>query len=334
MTGWPQSGIARALWFTGPGRAELQDEPEVAGEVLIETAYGGISRGTESLVFAGKVPASEQDRMRCPMQVGEFGFPVKYGYSAVGRVISGPAALAGRDVFVLHPHQDRFAAPAAMVVPLPFGIPPERAVLAANMETALNIVWDGAAGPGDRVVVVGAGVVGALAGWLCAGIPGMEVVLIDINPAREALARGLGCDFALPGDAPSGADLVIHASASGEGLALAIAAAGFEANVVEASWYGDRSITLELGGAFHSQRARIISSQVGQVAAARRSRWSHRRRLEKALELLADPALDLLISGETDFEDLPGRYGAILDDPGTLCHRVRYHHDGGRNVRS
>ncbi len=314
----------RALWIAGPGWAELRAEAEPVGEVRVETAFSGVSRGTEALVFAGGVPAAERERMRCPLQAGAFPFPVKYGYAAVGRVVAGPPELSGRDVFVLHPHQDRFAAPAAACLPLPEGVPPGRAVLAANMETALNVVWDAGAAPADRIAIVGAGVVGALAGWLCARLPGAEVTLVDVNPARAALAAALGCRFAAPASAPEGCDVVIHASATGAGLATALAAAGPEATVVEASWHGDRSPEVPLGAAFHSQRLRLISSQVGRLPPLRAPRWTHRRRLAAALTLLADPALDALISGETAFGEMPARYGAILDDPATLCHRIRY----------
>lgn len=315
---------ARAFWIEAAGRGALRDEPEPVGEVLVETAFSGISRGTEALVFAGRVPLSEHVAMRAPMQAGDFPFPLKYGYAAVGRVVAGPPALTGRMVFALHPHQDRFAAPAEMCLPLPAAVPPDRAVLAANMETALNVVWDAGAAPCDRIAVVGAGVVGALAGWLCARLPGTEVTLIDVNPEREALARGLGCRFAAPADAPEGCDAVIHASATEAGLATALAAAGAGARVVEASWHGDATPRAPLGGAFHSRRLHLVSSQVGALPPEKAPRWSHRRRLAAALGLLADSALDALVSGETAFEALPARYGAILDDPATLCHRIRY----------
>lgn len=263
--------------------------------------------------------------MRAPLQAGSFGFPVKYGYAAVGRIVAGAPGRLGEVVFALAPHQSHFACPAAMVHPLPAGLPPGRAVLAANMETALNVVWDSGAGPGDRVVVVGAGVVGALAAALCARMPGAEVTLVDIAPARAGLAAALGCGFAAPeGLPPGGADVVIHASASAAGLATALAAAGPEAAVVEASWYGAAEVPAPLGAAFHSQRLRLIGSQVGRLPPARAPRWSHARRMAKALELLCDPAFDALMSGETPLADLPAAYGAILADPGTLCHRVRY----------
>ena len=317
---------ARALWITGPGTVALRGETVVrtSGAVLVETLWSGISRGTEALVLRGGVPASEHARMRAPLQTGDFPWPVKYGYAAVGRVLEGPAELAGKTVFVLHPHQDVFAAPAGMAIPVPEGVPPERAVLAANMETALNIAWDGGAAPGDRIAVVGGGTVGALVAWLCARLPGAEVTLVDIDPDRARLASSLGCGFSLPAAAPQDCDLVVHASASAEGLATALAAAGEEATIVEASWYGDRAVPLALGGAFHSRRLRLVASQVGHVPPGRRARWTNRRRLEAALALLADPALDALLTGETAFADLAADYAAILDRPGTLCHRVRY----------
>jgi threonine dehydrogenase-like Zn-dependent dehydrogenase len=311
----------RALWVTGPGRVEVRDEAVEArpGSVLVEAEVSGISRGTEALVLRGGVPEGERARMRCPLQAGEFPFPVKYGYAAVGRLAGGAR------VFVLHPHQDRFAVPEAMAVPVPDGVPPARAVLAANMEPALNVVWDGRAAPCDRIAVVGAGVVGCLAAWLCGRLPGAEVTLVDVNPGRAAVAAARGVRGALPGGVPEGCDLVIHASASAAGLATALAAAGQEAVVVEASWYGDREVAVPLGAAFHSRRLRIVGSQVGEVPPGRRARWTHRRRLEAALGLLVDPVLDVLVSGETAFGELEGRYGAILDDPGTLCHVIRYH---------
>jgi NADPH:quinone reductase-like Zn-dependent oxidoreductase len=317
---------ATALWIVAPGVAELRSEELAAGpgEVLVETAFSGISRGTEALVLRGGVPLAERARMKAPLQAGSFPFPVKYGYAAVGRAIAGPDNLRGRDVFVLHPHQDVFAAPAAMVVPLPKGVPPGRAVLAANMETALNIVWDAGPVACDRIAIVGAGVVGALTAWLCARLPGAEVTLVDTNPGRAALAAALGCAFAPPEEAPTDCDLVIHSSASGDGLTTALAAAGLEATVVEASWYGDRPPTVGLGGAFHSRRLRLVSSQVGLVPTARRARWSNRRRLEAALALLADPTLEVLISGETRFAEIAPRYGDILARPDTLCHRIYY----------
>lgn len=317
--------MPKALWITGKGKCALRHEELRTGHNLVEmeALYSGISRGTESLVFAGSVPNEEYERMRCPHQGGDFPFPVKYGYATVARVVNGDGA--GRLVFALHPHQDRFALPAGELHALPPGLPAERAVLAANMETALNIVWDSKAGPGDRIAVIGAGVVGALAGWLCAHLPGTDTTLIDINSGRRPLADALGVAFAGPDEAPADCDVVIHASACAAGLRTALGCAGPEARVVEASWYGDRSVEIGLGASFHSRRLQLVSSQVGSIPPDRAARWTCARRLATALRLLAsDDALDALISGETPFETLDRDYAAILGNPETLCHRIRY----------
>jgi threonine dehydrogenase-like Zn-dependent dehydrogenase len=312
---------SQALWCVAPGRAEIR--PGVVGEGATVTAlYSGISRGTERLVFKGGVPETEYERMRAPFQEGDFPFPVKYGYAMVGRVEDG--ALAGKTAFSLHPHQARFRVPEDALVPLPEGVPAERSVLAANMETALNIIWDSQAGPGDRIAVVGCGVVGALVGYIAARIAGTDVTLIDVDESRAALAQKFSCAFAAPDAAPKDCDVVINTSASEKGLQLALEIAEKEATVVEASWYGSTDVSLPLGHGFHSRRLRIVSSQVGSIPASRQARWTYRRRIEKALQLLRDPALDVLISGETAFVDLAAAYGDILADPATLCHRIRY----------
>jgi threonine dehydrogenase-like Zn-dependent dehydrogenase len=312
---------ARAFWCMAPGQAEIRDAALGEG-VLVQARWSGISRGTERLVAEGRVPEAEWARMRAPHQEGSFPFPVKYGYAMVGEATEG--AHAGRLVFALFPHQTAFRLPEAALLPVPEGVPAARGVLAANMETALNILWDSGAGAGDRIAVIGAGVVGALVAYLCGRLPGADVVLVDPVAERATLAAALGCAFAAPRKSPTHCDVVIHASGSASGLATAMACAGPEAAVVEASWHGTGDTPVPLGGAFHSQRLRLISSQVGQVPPARAPRWTYRRRLEKALELLRDPALDALISGESSFDDLPRVYGAVLTAPGTLCHRIRY----------
>jgi threonine dehydrogenase-like Zn-dependent dehydrogenase len=259
------------------------------------------------------------------MQDGDFPYPVKYGYCAVGVVEEGPRHLQGRTMFALHPHQDRFVAPVSMLAPVPEAVPPRRAALAANMETALNALWDSGAGPGDRILVVGAGVVGLLVGYLASRLPGAEVTMVDIDLSRQAIARELGCRFRKPLDAPGEADVAFHTSASGPGLACALSCCGDEATLVEMSWYGDAPVTAPLGLDFHHRRLRLVSSQVGQVSPSRRPRWSHRRRLDKALALLADGRLDALITEEVAFRDLPHELPRLLAPaaPG-LATVVRY----------
>ena len=276
-------------------------------------------------MLAGRVPESEFERMRAPFMAGNFPFPVKYGYATVGRVEAGAEDLRGRTVFTLHPHQTFFNVPASAAVVLPENLPPQRAVLAANMETALNAVWDAAPGPADRIAIVGAGVVGALVGYLCGRLPGAEVTLVDPNPARAELARTLGVGFARPEAAKGDCDLVVHASGNPAGLGTALALAGEEATVLEMSWYGDAPVTAALGGAFHSRRLRLISSQVGQIAPSHRPRWTYGRRLTAALTLLDDPRLDALLAQPVAFHDLVLRLPAILDaKSGTLCQPITY----------
>ena len=319
---------ASAFWIAKPGHGELRTEqlPDRGpGHVLIETLYTGISRGTEALVFTGRVPASQRATMRCPFQTGEFPGPVKYGYCSVGRVTEGPTELLDRNVFCLHPHQDRYVVPADAVTLLPDKLPLARAVLAANMETALNGVWDAAVRPGDRVCVIGLGVVGLLVAWLASRIPGTDVLALDINPAKRAVAEALGLSFAETPPMGDEFDVVVHASGHPDGLVSALGLAGFEASIVDLSWYGSTPVAVPLGEAFHSRRLTIRSSQVGSVATAQRGRWSYGRRMAKALELLADPVLDILIDGESRFADLPATMAALADGRVTaLCHRVRF----------
>ena len=319
---------ARAYWAVAPFAGEIRTTTLPApgpGEALVETVYSAVSRGTEALVCAGRVPRSQYRRMRCPNQEGAFPFPVKYGYAAVGRVLQGPEPLVGRLVFVHHPHQTRLLVPAEELHPLPEGLPPERAVLAAAMETALNGLWDAAPRLGDRILVIGAGLVGMLAAWLASRMPGTETLLVDVDLDRRRIAEALEIPFALPEEIHLEADLLLHASGAPEALARALGWAGFEARIVELSWYGDALVPLPLGEDFHSLRLTIASSQVSHVAAAQRPRWDRRRRMGKALELLADPLLDLLVTGESAFEELP----AVLPElarsgRGVLCHRIRY----------
>ena len=317
----------KALWYMAAGRAELRPESvgePAAGGVRVRALFGAISRGTERLVFRGAVPASQYDRMRAPHMAGAFPFPVKYGYATVGRVEAGPPALTGRLVFALHPHQSVFTLAAEEVAVLPEQVPPARAVLAANMETALNAVWDAAPAPADRIAVVGGGVMGLLVARLCSRMPGTEVTVIDVESARAALAQALGARFAEPAAAPEGCDLVFHASATAAGLATALRIAGQEATVTELSWYGAGEVTAPLGEAFHSRRLRLVSSQVGEVAPSHRPRWSRAQRLAAALELLADPALDNLLAPATPFAELPARLADLLGGADARCPLIRY----------
>ncbi|GHJ49271.1 dehydrogenase [Catellatospora sp. TT07R-123] len=322
------ASYARAYWITAPDAGEIRDvalpEPGPA-DVLVRTRYTGISRGTETLVLTGHVPPSQYATMRAPFQDGDFPAPVKYGYLNVGTVEHGPAELLGRDVFCLYPHQTRYVVPAAAVVPVPDGVPARRAVLAGTVETAVNALWDAAPLVGDRISVVGAGMVGCCVAAVAARIPGVSVQLVDPDPARAATAAALGAAYAPPQLADTGRDLVFHASASAAGLQRSLDLLAPQGTVVELSWYGDREIGLRLGGVFHSGRLTIRASQVGTVSPARAATRTFTDRLALALDLLRDPVFDTLVTGESPFGRLPDVMAGLAD--GTrpaLCHVITY----------
>jgi threonine dehydrogenase-like Zn-dependent dehydrogenase len=317
-----------AYWLHAPGAGEIRPVrlPEPGpDEVLVRTRYTGVSRGTETLVHRGEVPVSQYAAMRAPFQEGDFPGPVKYGYLNVGVVEEGPGALVGRTVFCLYPHQTAYVVPAGAVVPVPTSVPPMRAVLAGTVETAVNALWDAPPLVGDRVTVVGAGMVGCAVAGVLARFPGVHVELVDTDPARAATAAALGVDFAPPVEATPGRDLVVHASATSAGLARSLELLAAEGTVLELSWYGDREVSLALGGAFHSHRLAIRSSQVGTVAPARRASRTYADRLALALDLLHDNAFDALLSGQSRFDELPDVLDRLASGAlPALCHVITY----------
>jgi 2-desacetyl-2-hydroxyethyl bacteriochlorophyllide A dehydrogenase len=322
---------AKAFWLSAPGRGEIQAGalPDPGpDDVVVRTLVSGISRGTETLVFQGRVPPGQHDAMRAPFQEGDFPGPVKYGYLNVGEVEYGPADLRGRTVFCLYPHQTAYVVPAHAVTVVPEGVPPARAVLAGTVETAVNVLWDAAPLVGDRVAVVGAGMVGCCVARLLSRFPAVEVVLVDVDPSRARVAAAFGIGFALPDDAAPDCDLVVHASATSGGLQRSLDLLATEGTVIDASWYGEDEVRLSLGGAFHSRRLAVRASQVGTVSPARRGRRTHSDRLALALALLDDPAFDVLLTGESDFAELPDVMAALA--AGTLpaiCHTITYDKD-------
>jgi NADPH:quinone reductase-like Zn-dependent oxidoreductase len=318
---------ARAFWVCSPGVGEIRPvalpEPGV-GEVLVRTLYSGISRGTESLVFRGDVPPSQYATMRAPHQEGDFPGPVKYGYLNVGVVEQGPPELADRTVFCLYPHQTAYVTDASAVVCVPDDVPSRRAVLAGTVETAVNALWDAAPLVGDRITVVGAGMVGCCVAALVARFPGVAVQVVDVDPARPGVITMLGGEFVSPEDADRGRDLVFHASATAVGLRLALDLLRPEGTVIELSWYGDRDVGLHLGGVFHSGRLAIRSSQVGMISPARRASRGYADRLALALDLLRDPAYDALLTAESPFDQLPRVLAEIARGGSGLCHLITY----------
>jgi threonine dehydrogenase-like Zn-dependent dehydrogenase len=319
---------AQAFWIREPGAGEIRSValPDPGpDDVLVRTVRSGVSRGTESLVFRGRVPASQHGAMRAPFQDGDFPGPVKYGYLNVGVVEEGPATLRGRPVFCLFPHQTAYVVPVAAVVPVPDGVPPPRAALAGAVETAVNALWDAPVLLGDRISVVGAGMVGCCVARLASRVPGVRVTLVDVDASRAAVAQSLGVDFAVPAEATGSRDLVVHTSATAEGLQLSLDLLSREGTVLDLSWYGDSPVTLSLGEAFHSQRLSIRASQVGLVAPARRAARTHTDRLALALDLLRDPVFDALLTGSSRFGELPSVLPRLADGRlPALCHTITY----------
>lgn len=319
---------AHSFWVTAPGVGEIRSESiptPAADEVLVRTLYSGVSRGTETLVFEGRVPESQFDRMRCPHQGGEFGQALKYGYIAVGVVEQG-RDLVGRHVFCLHPHQDRFVVKRSAVTPLIEGLDPSLAVLAANMETAVNGVWDARPTAGDRVTVIGSGVVGALVAWRMGREVDAPVELVDIQPTREALADPLGVEFRTPEAATPDRTIIVHASGTAAGLRRALELAGDDGRIIEMSWFGDRHVALPLGEAFHSRRLSIACSQVGAIPPAMRGTMDFMGRMKVVMNALRNhPELHVLINSEGTFRSLPKTMQRLAEGASeVLCHRVRY----------
>jgi 2-desacetyl-2-hydroxyethyl bacteriochlorophyllide A dehydrogenase len=323
--------MERACWIGHPRHSDLRevDLPEPGpDDVLVRTLHSGVSKGTELLVFRGEVPVSQYELMRAPFQEGDFPGPVKYGYLNVGVVERGPAHLAGRTVFCLYPHQTRYVVPASAVTVVPDTVPPGRAILAGTVETAVNAVWDAAPLVGDRITVLGAGMVGCCVAGVLAGLPGAHVQLVDVDERRAEVAAAFGVEFATPDTAAGERDLVVHASATEAGLARSLALLADDGEVVELSWYGDRRVSVPLGEFFHSRRLTVRASQVGAVARARRSRRTFADRLALAMTLLADPAFDVLITGESDFTELPRVLARLATgELFALCHRINYRPD-------
>jgi threonine dehydrogenase-like Zn-dependent dehydrogenase len=319
---------AHAFWLRAPGIGEIRPVtlPEPGPEeVLVRTLRSAVSRGTETLVFRGGVPPSQYAAMRAPFQEGDFPAPVKYGYLNVGAVQRGPQELCGRTVFCLYPHQSAYVVPRGAVTVVPDGVPPSRAVLAGTVETAVNALWD--AGPllGDRVAVVGAGMVGCCLARLLSRFPAVQVTLVDVDPGRAEVAAALGVDFALPADAAGGCDLVMHASATSAGLQRSLELLAPEGTVIELSWYGDRDVELSLGGTFHASRLAIRASQVGTISPARARRRTTADRLSLALALLRDPAFDALVTGQSHFSELPEVMARLAAGSlPALCHTIIY----------
>jgi len=315
-----------ALWHLSEQESAIRSQslPELkADKCRIESLFSLVSSGTESLVANGEVPTDLHDSMQVPYMEGDFSFPVKYGYSLVGKVVEGSHNLVGQQVHLLHPHQQHCVVNEADITIIPAGIPPQRAVLASNVETALNAIWDSRLSAGDRVLIIGMGLIGSLVARLASQFPATQVSVADTDPARLALAREQGFSQYEPSDAPF--DVAFHSSGSSAGLQTAIDAVGYEGKVIELSWYGTRSAEVKLGGSFHQQRKQIISSQVSQLPSHQQSRWDYRRRKQTVLNLLQDDGWDDFLTATVDFPEAPALFDKLRQgDRSQLSWTIRY----------
>jgi threonine dehydrogenase-like Zn-dependent dehydrogenase len=319
---------ARAFWLTGKGRGALKREalPDPGGEewCVVRAMFSAVSPGTERLVADGKVPVALRKEMRCPYMGGNFPFPVKYGYSLVGEVVQGPVELRGRKVHVLHPHQDVCVVRSEDVRPLPDDLPPARATLASNMETAVTAAWDSGVALGERVLVVGFGIVGSLIARIFGLGPAVDLEIAEKRPDRRRLAESMG--FRATGrPSAESFDVAFDTSGTPAGLQTAIDSVGVEGRVVAVSWFGAEPVRLDLGGSFHSRRKRIIGSQVSRIPGSLRPRWDIRRRTELVFRLLERPEFDLHVGPTVPFTELPKAFETLVRrSPGGLSPLIMY----------
>jgi len=319
---------ARALWFKAYDHAEILKErlPLLKpGWCKLQTFFSAISPGTERLVYSGDVPENLRQEMKCPYMGGEFPFPVKYGYSLIGKITEGPKQSIGKIVHVLHPHQDQCIVHMEDTFPIPPRVPPPRGTLASNLETAVNAIWDSNVTIGERALLIGFGIVGSLVARLLSFIPGVQLQVVDTNPSKITLAEKMGFEACNPEKVSGNFDLAFHASGSSDGLQLAIDKVGCEGRIIELSWYGTDKVSLSLGGTFHSQRKTIHSSQVSTVSPRQRPRWDRRRRKSLVFKLLERPEFDSHITHSVPFTKLPDLYGKLKAYPTEgLSYLVRY----------
>ncbi|MEO0332924.1 MAG: zinc-binding alcohol dehydrogenase [Bacteroidota bacterium] len=315
-----------ALWHLSSKESKIQTQPLSplqAGECRIEAIFSLVSSGTETLVATGRVPAELHKSMQVPYQEGDFSFPVKYGYSLVGKVVEGKTELIGKHVHLLHPHQSQCVVDTQNITVIPEEVPPQRAVLASNLETALNAIWDAHVSAGDRVLVVGMGLIGSLVAQLVDQFPATQVSVADTDNVRREFAQQQGFSLYEPSD--TSFDIAFHTSGSSAGLQTCVDAVGYEGRIVELSWYGTQPVKVKLGGSFHQQRKQIISSQVSQLPPHQQSRWDYGRRKQTVLDLLKDDVWDNFLTATVDFTDTPALFDKLRQgDRSELSWSIHY----------
>jgi NADPH:quinone reductase-like Zn-dependent oxidoreductase len=317
---------AKELWFNSPGKVGFKlvnvDDPK-NDEVLVKAVCSLISSGTERLVSGGNIPAKIYDQMKVPYMQGDFSFPFTYGYSLVGEIFKGKKSLPGKYVHLLHPHKEIALVKMNDVYILPEGFNLQTATLASNMETAVNAVWDSGVSIGDKVIIVGFGIIGALIAGVLKSMKHIHISIHESNPERASIARKLG--FEVPGEIQNNYfDIAFNTSASEHGLQVCIDSVGFEGKVTELSWYGEGKVNINLGGDFHSMRKVIIASQVSSIPAQMTGRWDFSRRKKLVFEILKDDYYSLLPMLDLPFLQCESLYENKLQVNKYLGVRIKY----------
>jgi threonine dehydrogenase-like Zn-dependent dehydrogenase len=311
-----------ALWHISPDASAILEHDLPAGNdhmLLVKSLYSLVSMGTERIVASALMPSAVWNQMAVPYMEGTFSLPCKYGYSLTGKVLKGPAEYKGKTVHLMHPHQDRLWVNATSVFIVPDDIPATRAVLASQVETAVTAIWDSRISLGDSVLIAGFGLVGAMIALLTSPIPGVKIAVLEKNEFRKELARELCFDVIDKQDENGKIfDVAIHTAGDEKALQFCIDHIGHESQVTEVSFYGKKSITLMLGETFHTQRKRIVVSQVAHIPSHKLNRWDLHRRKKLVFDMLKDKRFDMLVENRIPFEQAPLlfnqiRYGLIND---------------------
>lgn len=298
---------SRSLWHIDAGHSEIRSQnlDPLPGQILLQSLYSLISLGTEKTIALGGVPGNVYDKMKVPYMEGSFSLPVKYGYSLVAR------SEEGQCYHLMHPHQDLVSVNPESLTPVPPGIPPSRAVLVSNMETALTAYWDAGPLKDEKIMIAGFGLIGALTALLLRLKGFQDITVYEPDATRTGLARRLGFHTGDPGFDPGPFDLAFHSSGNASGLQHCLEVMGPEGRILELSWYGRQKITLGLGEHFHINRLRIIASQVSSIPRNLQGAWNFAKRKQEVLSLLADPCWDRLEIEEVPFETSPAVFYKI-----------------------
>ena len=317
---------AQSFWVNkkrGSIKKELLNQSLGNDELLVKAYYSGISYGTEKIVHDSQVPANQYEFMRAPHQVGEFNKEVKYGYLSVGKVVVGPKSMMNKMVYTMFPHQSMYILKSSLATLIPSHIPYKRALLTANMETAINAMWDSQPSIGDNTYVIGAGIVGILMAYVLSSTFGIKVTVIDNNASKKKLCKFFNIDFENNINCIKDPDIIFECSGNASVLSDLINNSTLETKICILSWYGKQQSKIKMGENCFSRRLEIIFSQVGNITPIQSKKWDNLSRRALALKLLDNKKLDSLIDKqEIKLKELPNFFKK--GNTNGLCKVVKY----------